>query len=131
MNDVKWSKAGQQIRKVLEDLEEQYRGWLDMVVFKRQWILRDFKIVAGMLVEQWLNTLRALRKAITSEDGPSVVPLIPPFDRLIAQCGHMKDLLSEYDKDPEKRKAGTVIIQDWIRSVDELPSTLSSPIQPP
>ncbi len=115
--EVQWSRVQPLVDKALDDLESQYKGWTEMVVFKRQWILRDFKKGAGMPADQWLAALRQLQAAIRIRDLAKVASIRPPLDRLSAQYSHMRDLLNDYEKDPVKLKVGSETIDDWIRTV--------------
>ncbi len=96
-----------------------------MVVFKRQWILRDFKKGAGMPVEQWLEALRTLRTAISARDASRINSLYLPFDNLIAQYIHMMEMLSDYEKDPAKLSTGKKAIEKWIDDAEALRDVLS------
>ncbi len=117
---IQWSLAQPLVDRALADLEAQYRGWTEMVVFKRQWILRDFKKGAGMPVDQWLDALRQLQVAIGAKDAAKIASLKLPFDKLIYQYSHMLDLLNDYEKDPVKLKEGRDSIEGWIRTLREL-----------
>lgn len=84
LQTVQWALVQPLVDKALSDLETQYEGWTEMVVFKRQWILRDFKKGAGMPVDQWLDALRQLQAAVGSEDASKAASLRLPFDKLIS-----------------------------------------------
>jgi hypothetical protein len=120
VREVQWTRVQPLVDKVLSDLEGQYKSWIEMVVFKRQWILRDFKKGAGMSVEMWLDALRQLKVAIEAKDGFKVTSHRPPFEKLIAQYSHMLAMLNDYEKDPAKLKVGKVTIEGWIRTLEEL-----------
>jgi hypothetical protein len=122
---LQWSEAEELAARALSDLEEQYRGWTEMVVFKRQWILRDFKKGAGMPVEQWLDALRSLHAALLGRDASRTASLTPPLDRLIAQYKHMLKMLTDYEKDPQKLSAGRKTIEGWIDDAEALQAMLS------
>jgi NAD(P)-dependent dehydrogenase (short-subunit alcohol dehydrogenase family) len=122
--EIPWARALPLAEKACSDLEEQYKGWMEMVVFKRQWILRDFKKGAGMPVEQWLDSLRSLREAIRSKDRARVESLKPPFDKLSAQYSHMLEMLNEYEKDRAKLEEGRAAILGWITTINELNALL-------
>jgi len=111
--------------RALSDLEEQYRSWKDMAVFKRQWIQRDFKKGAGMPAEQWLDSFRALSTAIAERDASRIGSLSLPLDNLIAQYIHMMEMLSEYEKDPAKLSVGKKAIERWIDDAEALRDVLS------
>lgn len=125
---LQWSKAEALAARALSDLEEQYRGWTEMVVFKRQWILRDFKKGAGMPVEQWLDALRSLHAALSARDASRIASLTLPFDRLIAQYKHMLEMLTDYEKDPQKLSTGRKAIEGWIDDAEALRAMLSPPM---
>jgi len=126
LTELQWLEAETLAGRAISDLDAQYKGWMDMVVFKRQWILRDFKKGAGMPVEQWLESLRALHAAISARDVSKIVLQSLPFDRLAAQYGHMLEMLVDYEKDPLKLNAGENAIKSWIRDVESLRAILSS-----
>jgi NAD(P)-dependent dehydrogenase (short-subunit alcohol dehydrogenase family) len=120
VHEVQWTRVQSLVDKALSDLEGQYKSWLEMVVFKRQWILRDFKKGAGMPVEMWLDALRQLKAAIEAKDAYRVTSHRPPFEKLIAQYSHMLAMLNDYQKDPAKLKVGKMAIEGWIRTLEEL-----------
>jgi NAD(P)-dependent dehydrogenase (short-subunit alcohol dehydrogenase family) len=120
VNEIQWTLVRPLVDKALTDLEGQYKGWSEMIVFKRQWILRDFKKGAGMPVDQWLDGLRQMQVAIESKDATKLSYLNLPFDKLIFQYSHMGDLLNDYEKDPAKLKAGITAIEGWISTLKEL-----------
>jgi hypothetical protein len=120
-----WTRAEELAGRVLADLEAQHQGWMEMVVFKRQWILRDFKKGAGMPAEQWLEALRALRTAVSARDASRTAALVPPFDLLVSQYSHMLDMLEGYEKDPVKLDGGRKAIRKWIEDAEALRSTLA------
>ncbi|MBI0583876.1 MAG: SDR family oxidoreductase [Methanomassiliicoccus sp.] len=120
VHEVQWTRVQALVDKALSDLEGQYKSWMGMVVFKRQWILRDFKKGAGMPVEMWLDALRQLKVAIETKDASRIISQRPPFEMLIAQYSHMLAMLKDYEKDSEKLKEGKVTIEGWIRTLEEL-----------
>jgi hypothetical protein len=54
-------------RQVHTTLAEQAEGWNQRSLFERQWVIRDFKRLAGMTVEQWLEALKRLEQGL--EEG--------------------------------------------------------------
>jgi NAD(P)-dependent dehydrogenase (short-subunit alcohol dehydrogenase family) len=125
LTEAQWSAAEELAGRALSDLEEQYRSWKDMAVFKRQWIQRDFKKGAGMPAEQWLDSFRALSTAIAERDASRIGSLSLPLDNLIAQYIHMMEMLSEYEKDPAKLSVGKKAIERWIDDAEALRDVLS------
>jgi NAD(P)-dependent dehydrogenase (short-subunit alcohol dehydrogenase family) len=126
LTDEQWSAAEALCHKALVALTKQHRSWLEMSVFKRQWILRDFKNGAGMPIEQWLDTLRSLEAVLKSRDGARLSSTSVPLDKLSAYFSHMIDLLVDYEKDREKLRTGKAAIEDWKETVDELRAIVGS-----
>jgi hypothetical protein len=119
---IDWVAAVALTRSIRQTMEQQFHGWKEMPVFKRQWIFRDFKKGAGMPVEQWIDNLSRLEVAL----GNRAPGAIPPLDRLSGYYGHMQELLKGYERDPAKMEEQMSIIDSWRKEVDALSAMLHS-----
>jgi hypothetical protein len=120
-------------------LAELAQGWKTRSLFERQWSIRDFKKVAGMPVEAWLDALYELENALATET-PSLSALrqaqdsairqtqggIPdlPLDKLAGYYAHLCDLARGYEKDPVKLEENLRHVQAWQVDVEALEKLL-------
>lgn len=122
LGEDRWKRLEALTLDAFTSLDGQYKGWKEMIVFKRQWILRDFKNGAGMSVEQWLEALKGMHEAAKSRDATTLSAITPPLSKLSAYYSHMEKLLDDYEKDPQKLATGKAAIEGWIRTIEELRS---------
>lgn len=96
-------------RQAHQDLAGQSRGWKEMALFKRQWILRDFKQNAGMPLEEWLLALASLEGALERGEAAGKVPL----EQLDRYYERMQRMSRDYEKDKVKAEENHQEIQKW------------------
>jgi hypothetical protein len=104
---------------VLVTLQEQSDGWRSRSLFERQWVIRDFKKVAGMPVEEWLRTLQDLHDGL-SGDG-AITP--PPLDKLAGYYEHLGELAKGYEKDSARLEEDLRHVYRWreeVQALDEM-----------
>ncbi len=101
--------------KIQKTFSQQYEGWQGMVVFKRQWVLRDFKKNMGISADTANEKLRdmLLEKANPCSDKQF-------FDNLKRYWEHQLELLSGFEKDPEKLAENTGFLKMWISDIENL-----------
>lgn len=108
-------------QRVHATLAEQSNGWKKRSLFERQWVIRDFKKVAGMSVEEWLNALRELEESLQSGALPA---LRPPLDKLAGYYIHLADLAKGYERDAAKLEDSLRHIEAWQAEVVALQAAL-------
>jgi hypothetical protein len=96
-------------------LKEQSDDWKRRSLFERQWVLRDFRKVAGMPVEEWLETLRQLE-----ENLQRGVVSPPPLEKLAGYYDHLAELAKGYQKDRAKLEENLRHVYRWRDEVKEL-----------
>ncbi|MBN1260119.1 MAG: SDR family oxidoreductase, partial [Anaerolineae bacterium] len=83
LSDDQVAQALDLSRRIHQTLREQSEGWRERSLFERQWMYRDFKKAAGATVEQWLETLAQLERAL--DEGQFMMARTnPPLARLEA-----------------------------------------------
>jgi hypothetical protein len=96
-------------------LKEQSDDWKRRSLFERQWVLRDFRKVAGMPVEEWLETLRQLEENLLRG-----VVSPPPLEKLAGYYDHLAELAKGYEKDRAKLEENLRHVYRWRDEVKEL-----------
>ncbi len=114
-------------RNVLNTLREQSEGWQKRSIFERQWMLRDFKKHCGMPVEQLLEGLGQLEKALKDGNGEleAAVRLRLPLQNLVAYYGHLQELSRGYIRDPQQLKESLRQVAGWQDEAARLVKLLS------
>lgn len=83
-------------RRVRSTVDEQYQGWLQRQLFERQWMLRNFKQLAGLTAEQWLETLDQFEQSMASRDPASKGAAV---DITLDKLAHFYENQKKYSKD--------------------------------
>ncbi len=104
---------------VLVTLKEQSEGWKSRSLFERQWVIRDFKKMAGMPVEEWLLNLERLEKSLNGDGAITALPL----EKLAGYYEHLADLAKGYEKDKAKLDENLRHVYRWrdeVKALDEI-----------
>lgn len=105
---------------VLVTLKEQSDDWKNRSLFERQWVIRDFKKIAGMPVEEWLRTLQDLKDGFC--DNRAITP--PPLEKLAGYYEHLAELAKGHEKDPVKVEENLRHVCRWRQEVQSLEEIL-------
>lgn len=105
---------------VLVTLKEQSDGWKSRSLFERQWVIRDFKKMAGMPVEEWLSSLERLNENLRGEGAVLSLPL----DKLAGYYEHLAELAKGYEKDAAKLEENLNHVYGWRDEVKKLEEAL-------
>jgi len=116
MNADKRDQARALCEAVYVTLKEQSEDWKSRSLFERQWVIRDFKKVAGMPAEEWLMTLEHLKESLR---GEGVIPR-PPLEKLAGYYDHLAELAKGYEKDAAKLDENLRHVCGWRDEVKEL-----------
>ncbi len=111
-------------RRVRETIQEQAEGWTGRPLFERQWMFRNFKKLAGMPVDQWLETLEKMEKLLEESDGKSAVIPPAPVMKLVLFYDNLQKLSRGYIKNPVEAQKVLEIIQGWQDEAGELAALL-------
>ncbi len=108
------------VSSMQKTLLEQSESWQKRSVFERQWIFRDFKKYTGAAPEYFLSLLDELKKTIMDrgEISEALIKKLQP-QKLADYWEHQKELLKGYEKDPEKFKEYSGVIEGWIKTIDD------------
>jgi len=108
------------VSSMQKTLLEQSESWQKRSVFERQWIFRDFKKYTGAALEYFLSLLDELKKTIMDrgEISEALIKKLQP-QKLADYWEHQKELLKGYEKDPEKFKEYSGVIEGWIKTIDD------------
>ncbi len=103
------------LAKIRQTFSQQYEGWQSMVVFKRQWVLRDFKKCMGISADTANDKLRDMA---TGTIDPCAEKQF--FDKLKLYWEHQLQLLSGYEKDPKALAENSAFLKEWICDIEKL-----------
>lgn len=105
------------LKEIKQTFTEQVKGWNNRSVFERQWVLRDFKKYTGAAPEYFVDKLKECHdKAENNLLSKSNLKQLP-VDKIEVYYKHQIDLLRGYEKNPEKVKEYTVLMEDWINTI--------------
>lgn len=112
-------------RPVLEVLYEirqtfsgQVDGWKSRSVFERQWVLRDFKKYTGAAPEYFIDKLKEFYERTQNNELSKSALKELPVDKIALYYKHQIDLLKSYEKNPEKVKEYSQLMESWIDSIE-------------
>jgi NAD(P)-dependent dehydrogenase (short-subunit alcohol dehydrogenase family) len=107
-------------RAVRATLSEQAEGWKRRSLFERQWVIRDFRKVSGMPVEEWMSTLTRLEGEL--EAGS--LNMRPPLERLAGYYEHLAELAKGYEKESTKLQESLRHVYGWKDEVENLEAVI-------
>ena len=105
------------IRSLVVFFDEQYHGWLERSVFERQWILRDFKKTTGMSADSFHKFMQSLLDHAEKDSIAALTENKPWLEKLKNYYIRQKELLQNFEKDPDKLKEYNKILIDRIGEV--------------
>ncbi|SDN90754.1 SDR family NAD(P)-dependent oxidoreductase [Acetanaerobacterium elongatum] len=111
-------------RKLVQTFTEQYTGWFERNVFERQWVLRDFKKTTGMSADEMKGCMDTIKQQADTGDAAGIVKQAMLMKKLKQYYEHQCHLLQGYEKNPQKLRENSEIIQGWIKDVDTILSLL-------
>ncbi len=109
--------------QVRSTLKEQSEDWKRRSIFERQWVIRDFKKVAGMSVDEWLDALQRLEASLQTDGKIEQIPL----KKLADYYNHLADLAKGYEKNQTKLEENLRYVYGWRDEVEKLARFLISP----
>jgi NAD(P)-dependent dehydrogenase (short-subunit alcohol dehydrogenase family) len=107
-------------REVRKTIYEQHQGWLNRPIFERQWMLRNFKKVAGMPAEHWLDLLDKMEQALEEGNFGKAAALQAPFNKLASFYKNLQQLARGYVKDPAELEKNLQITRQWQEDAEKL-----------
>lgn len=108
------------LQKILKTLEEQYNGWCAMNIFEKQWVLRDFKKHMGLSVVQAIDELKAINDSVCYGNYHFTLNQQLIFKKLQDYWKHQLQLLKGYEKNKNKLKENSEILNEWISDIEKL-----------
>jgi NAD(P)-dependent dehydrogenase (short-subunit alcohol dehydrogenase family) len=110
-------------REVRKTIYEQHQGWLNRPIFERQWMLRNFKKVAGMPAEHWLDLLDKMEQALEEGNFGKAAALQAPLNKLASFYKNLQQLARGYVKDPAELEKNLQITRQWQEDAEKLAAT--------
>ena len=103
--------------EIRQTFSEQVDGWKSRSVFERQWVLRNFKKYTGAAPEYFIDKLKEFyERAQNNELSKSALKELP-VEKIALYYKHQIDLLKSYEKNPEKVKEYSQLMENWIDSI--------------
>lgn len=112
-------------QQTVQTFTEQYIGWFERNVFERQWVLRDFKKTTGMSADEMKGCMDTIKQQADTGDVAEIVKQAVLMNKLKQYYEHQYHLLQGYEKNPQKLRENSAIIQGWIKDVDTILSVIS------
>lgn len=105
------------IKKVIQKFNEQYNGWMQMNIFEKQWVLRDFKKTVGMSANECYEKLDFMIKEIMNSYFMKVnhMDLIKKLKNYFER---QYKLLQGYEKNPTKLKIHSDYLLELIHNIE-------------
>lgn len=117
-NEVKdYEKIIPIVMDVVKVYKEQYAGWKERNIFERQWILRDFKKTVGFSTDQFLETMQQIEAVVIDKNFKEISSYFSDFQKLMMYYQHQYILLQGFEKNPEKLKEYSEILQHYIEDL--------------
>ena len=108
------------ISKIFLDYKEPYNDWKTMIVFKRQWVHRDFKKNMGMSVDQAYDKINDINNNIQAENYKIIQKEQTFLEKLKGYWKHQLDLLQAHETSRLKIEEGTKVLEEKISNVDRV-----------
>lgn len=108
------------ILQAARTFSEQYDGWTKRNLFERQWVLRDFKKYVGSSAEQFKATMQDIESLAQRGSFAELPAYKADFEKLGTYYEHQLKLLQGFEKDPQKLKENSAVIEGWIENVSNI-----------
>lgn len=99
---------------------EQVDGWKTRSVFERQWLMRDFKKLMGAVPEFFIDSLKEFESALVANQATLMELSRLQLDKIALYYLHQIELLKGYEKDKDKVKEYTNVLNGWIETINRL-----------
>ncbi|MCL1846863.1 MAG: SDR family oxidoreductase [Coriobacteriia bacterium] len=106
------------LARIGKTYDEQYEGWRNESLFKRDWILRDFKKQVGRPADEVQQILRAYILSYRDAGVDEQRKLRGLLASLRAYYSHQIEMTHGYVKDAKTRAEWIAIIETWIADID-------------
>lgn len=116
----KYTKVKSSMKNILSTYQEQYRGWVSMNIFEKQWVLRDLKKIIGLSAEQTHEKLKNLTDKFDVEGYNLSNNDICTLKLLKCYWEHQLVLLQGYEKNKENLEKNSKIIRSWIFDIEQI-----------
>lgn len=108
------------INRIFLDYEEPYNNWKTMIVFKRQWVHRDFKKNMGMSVDQAYDKINNINDNIQKENYEIIQKEQSFFEKIKGYWEHQLKLLQAYETNKQTIEEGTRTLKEKISNVERV-----------
>ena len=112
------------ILNVIKVYKEQYSGWMERNIFERQWVLRDFKKTVGCSADQFLKIMEQIESAVLDKKNQDISLYSTNFKKLMMYYQRQYKLLQGFEKDPEKLKEHSKVLQHYIEDLEMICNNL-------
>lgn len=112
--------------EIKKTFTEQLEGWKSRQIFERQWILRDFKKYTGYAPEYFIDKLNEFESSILKNGMLSNSAEQLQLEKISLYYSHQIELLKGYEKNPDKVKEYTGIMNSWIDTINKFIGSYSA-----
>lgn len=114
------ARLAELVSKATATYIEQYNGWLKRNVFERQWVLRDFKKTVGYSAEQFKGRIDRIQSIVNGQALEELSEHKQDFEKLKEYYQRQYKLLQGFEKDPQKLKENSDIINGWVEEIEAI-----------
>lgn len=108
------------VLEVIKVFKEQYTGWMERNIFERQWILRDFKKTVGCSVDQFSEIMHRIEAIVLDNKIEDINSYSSDFEKLMKYYQHQYILLQSFERNSEKLKEHSEILQRYIDDLNTI-----------
>lgn len=119
-------KLNEAFELILTTYEEQVDGWSNRPIFEKQWVLRDFKKTTGTAPEHFIEVFNYFDASLKDNQLRKESFKKLELEKLELYYKHQLELLKGYERNPEKLKLHTDIINNWINDINKFMNLCSS-----
>ena len=109
----------EQFREIKKIFLEQINDWSNRPIFERQWLIRDFKKTMGCTPEYFKENLKTFENDLIIDEIYENTFKNLLVEKIYSYYEHQIDLLKGYEKDPDKVKEYTEVMEVWLKGIDE------------
>lgn len=103
---------------IMKTFREQIEDWHNRPIFEKQWLIRDFKKHMGSTPEYFLENLKKFENTLVGNEISASDYEKLSIKKIYSYYEHQVDLLKGYEKNPNKVKEYSSIINDWLEAIN-------------
>jgi NAD(P)-dependent dehydrogenase (short-subunit alcohol dehydrogenase family) len=102
---------------VADTFYHQYQSWMKNNLFQKQFVLNHFKKEMGQSADEVKKQLEDLYGQIKRNHWEVFLKSKKLFEKLLHFYGLQREMLQGWEKDPERLKSDTALLDSWIETL--------------